>query len=394
MKRAIVIVIDSLGVGAMSDAALYNDSSDCNTLGNIAKASGGISLPVMQKLGVGNIIDVQGTPPIDRPIAQYGIMEEKSQGKDTTTGHWEMMGLILDEPFKVYPNGFPEELINEFIKKTDCKGILGNYPASGTAIIEKLHIEHEKTKFPIIYTSADSVFQIAADIDVIPLEKIYEYSEIARKLLVNEYNVSRVIARPYHIVEGKPTRISKYRHDYSVKPTKPTLLNEIVAKSGTVIGIGKIEDIFVKEGITHAVHTGSNREGLALTLNAIKNELNLDTIKVSENITISDKFQMIFTNLVDTDMLYGHRNDVEGYKNALIEIDTYLQKILDALTENDLLIVTADHGCDPTVEGTDHTREKVPVMVYHKNIVPKQLDTTKSFSFVADICKNWIFEIN
>ncbi len=388
MKRAIVIVIDSLGCGAMEDAHLYNDSAECNTLCNIAKVCGGMYLPNLQKLGIGNIVNVLGTPEIENPVGQWGIMLEQSQGKDTTTGHWEMMGLVLDEPFKVYPKGFPYELITTFIEETQCGGILGNYPASGTAIIEELHDEHARTKFPIVYTSADSVFQIAVDVDIVPLETLYRYCEIARKLLVDKYNVSRVIARPYHLVDGKPTRISKDRRDYSVKPTKPTLLNEIIDKNGSVVGIGKIEDIFVKEGISHAVHIGSNREGLDLTLSAIKNELDLDKIRIAPS---GNDMQMIFTNLVDTDMLYGHRNDAKGYKNALLEIDSYIEKIVNALSDDDLLIITADHGCDPTVEGTDHTREQVPVLVYNKGIEPKNLGVLTSFSYVADVCREWLF---
>ena len=377
MKRAIVIVIDSMGCGAMDDAPLYNDTLDCNTIGNIARKTGGMYLPNMQKLGIGNIIDIKGTPAINAPVGQWGIMREVSQGKDTTTGHWEMMDLVLDVPFKVYPKGFDNEIIEKFIEQTNCGGVLGNIPASGTKIIEQLNDEHQKTKFPIVYTSADSVFQIAVDVDVIPLETLYEWCKIARKILVGKHNVSRVIARPYKIIEGKPKRISKDRRDFSVKPPKPTLLNEIKDNGGEVIGVGKIEDIFVKEGITKAVHTGSNREGLELTLQFVKEKQTKD-------------IEFIFTNLVDTDMLYGHRNDIEGYKNAILEIDEFLPKIIENLNENDLLIITADHGCDPTVEGTDHTREKVPVLIYNKNIQPKNLGELPSFTFVAKTIREWL----
>lgn len=377
MKRAIVIVIDSMGCGAMDDAPLYNDTLECNTIGNIARKTDGMYLPNMQKLGIGNIIDIKGTPAIDAPVGQWGIMREVSQGKDTTTGHWEMMDLVLDVPFKVYPKGFDNEIIEKFIEQTNCGGVLGNIPASGTKIIEQLNDEHQKTKFPIVYTSADSVFQIAVDVDVIPLETLYEWCKIARKILVGKHNVSRVIARPYKIIEGKPKRISKDRRDFSVKPPKPTLLNEIKDNGGEVIGVGKIEDIFVKEGITKAVHTGSNREGLELTLQFVKEKQTKD-------------IEFIFTNLVDTDMLYGHRNDIEGYKNAILEIDEFLPKIIENLNENDLLIITADHGCDPTVEGTDHTREKVPVLIYNKNIQPKNLGELPSFTFVAKTIREWL----
>ena len=378
MKRAIVIVIDSMGCGAMDDAPLYNDLLECNTLGNIAKKSNGMFLPNMQKLGIGNIIDIQGTPSVASPEAQWGIMRERSQGKDTTTGHWEMMDLILDVPFKTYPEGFDKEIIDAFIAQTHCGGVLGNIPASGTKIIEQLNDQHQKTKFPIVYTSADSVFQIAVDIDVIPLETLYKWCKIARNILVGEHNVSRVIARPYKIIDGAPKRISKDRRDFSVKPPKKTLLDEIVEKGGDVIGIGKIEDIFVKQGITKAVHTGSNSEGLNLTFEFIKQKQTKD-------------IEFIFTNLVDTDMLYGHRNDIEGYKNAIIQIDAFLPKIIKKLTSDDMLIITADHGCDPTVPGTDHTREKVPLLIYGKTIQPKPIGELPSFNYVAKRIREWLF---
>lgn len=389
MKRAIIVVIDSMGIGAMPDCKEYNDVPECNTLVNVAQKSGGLFLPNMQKIGIGNLANIKGVPEIKNPVGQYGIMQEVSKGKDTTTGHWEIAGLILDKPFKVYPNGFPDEIINSFIEKTGCKGILGNYPASGTKIIEDLHAEHEKTQFPIIYTSADSVFQIAVDIDIIPIEKLYDFCKIARDILVDEYNVSRVIARPYRIIDSKPTRIGGLRRDYSVEPPKPTMLNEILDNNGAVIGIGKIEDIFVKSGISHAIHTGSNKEGLELTIKAVKNELELDKIKMKD-INSYDK-SLIFTNLVDTDMLYGHRNDFIGYKNALEEIDRALPEITNAMTDEDILIITADHGCDPTVKGTDHTREQVPLLIWSKNIEPKALGTIKSFDYVANVTKNWLF---
>lgn len=390
MIRAIVVVIDSMGCGAMPDAPEYNDFLCCNTLSNVARVKGGLKVPTLEKLGLGNIIEIEGVNRNPEHIGQYAIMGEKSKGKDTTTGHWEMMGLILDEPFLTFPNGFDKEIIDAFIERTGCKGILGNYPASGTKIIEDFQEEHAKTKFPIVYTSADSVFQIAVDINVIPLETLYEYCKIARLLLDEKSNVSRVIARPYKMVEGKPTRISESRRDYSVVPFKKTLCNEIVENNGLVLGIGKIEDIFVGSGISHAVHTGSNKEGLELTLKAVENSLNLKKLEISESAEIPDKY-FIFTNLVDTDMLYGHRNDPIGYAKAIEEIDLYIEKILQSLQDDDLLIITADHGCDPTVEGTDHTREYVPLIVYHKNIEPKNLGMQDSFTYVATLVKDWLF---
>lgn len=390
MKRAIVVVIDSMGCGAMKDCADYGDVPECNTLGNVACAAGGLNAPNFGRLGLGNIGRIKGIEKNPSAIGQYGIMKETSKGKDTTTGHWEMMGLILDNPFKVYPNGFPSEIINKFIEETKCGGILGNYPASGTKIIEDFNKEHAQTKFPIIYTSADSVFQIAVDIDIIPVETLYEYCKIAREILTDEYNVSRVIARPYRMIDGKPTRIGSLRRDYSVEPFKPSTCDEIIEKNGLVLGIGKIEDIFVGKGISHAIHTGGNKEGLELTLKAIKNELNLDELKTPNyDVKTFDK-QFIFTNLVDTDMLYGHRNDFEGYARAIEEIDTYLPKFMDNMTEDDLLIITADHGCDPTVKGTDHTREQVPLIIYSKNIKAGKLEEINSFAYVSDRLKDWL----
>ncbi len=392
MKRAIIMVIDSMGCGAMADCTDYKDITECNTLCNVAKANGGLNLPTMQKMGIGNLGDVMGVAPEKNTIAQYGIMREVSKGKDTTTGHWEIAGLVLDEPFRVYPEGFPSDVIEKFIEKTGCGGVLGNYPASGTKIIEDLNEEHHKTKFPIIYTSADSVFQIAVDVDVIPLEELYRMCRIAREILVGEHNVSRVIARPYHVVDGKPTRISKDRRDYSVEPPKPTVLNEILQAGGRVVGIGKIEDIYVKSGISHAVHTGSNKEGLELTLKAVEGSLELDNIKIADS-KEPPVAELIFTNLVDTDMLFGHRNDWKGYGNAIEEIDAFLPKIMDKMTKDDILFVTADHGCDPTVPGTDHTREQVPLLVYSKadDFTAKDLGILPTFAYVADEVRKWLF---
>lgn len=410
MKRAIIIVIDSMGIGAMPDCKDYNDVYECNTLKNVCTFNNGLHLPNMAKLGLGNIQTFKGITPAPNPLGQYGTMAEKSKGKDTTTGHWEIAGLILDKPFDTFPEGFDNDLIHKFIEKTGCEAILGNYPASGTKIIEDLNEKHQKTKYPIVYTSADSVFQIAVDIDLIPLETLYKWCKIAREILDGgKWNISRVIARPYRIIDGKPTRVSKDRRDYSVVPTKPTLLNEIQNSGGEVIAIGKIEDIFSKSGITHAVHIGNNKEGLELTLKAVKNELDLDSIKMqrgkdaetqreAENyasmhpdIFASNTINrtLIFTNLVDTDMLYGHRNDAKGYGQALEEIDIYMGDIINNLEDDDLLIITADHGCDPTVEGTDHTREYVPVLFYHKNIEPKDLDLLIGFDNIAKYIRNW-----
>ena len=390
MRRAIVVVIDSMGIGAMEDCRDFGDVPECNTLKHVCEFNGGLKVPNLSAMGLGNIQDFMGIDKTENPTAKYGTMIEKSKGKDTTTGHWEFMGLINEKPFATFPNGFPDELINKFIKETNCGGVLANIPASGTAIIEKLNEEHHRTKFPIVYTSADSVFQIALDTDLIPLETLYKWCEIARKLLDDgNYNVSRVIARPYKIIDGKPTRISKDRRDYSMVP-KRTLLNDIKDIGAKVIGIGKIEDIFSKAGITHAIHTGSNKEGLELTLKAVRNELDLPSIAYKDYVEKDMPYEMIFTNLVDTDMLYGHRNDPKGYGKAIEEIDSYLPAIKESMTPDDMLIITADHGCDPCVEGTDHTREKVPVLVYTKDEKGCDLGTLTGFDNVAKFVEEWL----
>lgn len=392
MKRAIIMVIDSMGIGAMPDCEEFGDIKECNTLRNVCAFNKGLDVPSLELLGLGNIQDFEGINKTATPIGQYGTLLEKSKGKDTTTGHWEIAGLVSEKPFATFPQGFPKELIDKFIEETGCKGILANIPASGTAIIEQLNEEHHKTGFPIVYTSADSVFQIALDTDMIPLETLYKWCEIARKILdEGKYNVARVIARPYKIIDGKPTRISKDRRDYSMAPFGKTVLDKVKDAGAKVIGIGKIEDIFEKAGITHAIHTGSNKEGLELTIKAIDGTLNLDKIKYpSVNITDNDR-EIIFTNLVDTDMLFGHRNNAEGYGKAIEEIDEYLEKILPLIGEDDLLIVTADHGCDPTVPGTDHTREQVPVLYYSKGIEPKDLGVTVGFDSIAQRVSDWLF---
>lgn len=369
-KRAIVIVVDSMGAGAMPDAKEYNDDLTCNTLKNLADATGGLNVPNLEKLGFGNIIDIKGVKKTSTPEADFGLLKLNSKGKDTTTGHWEMMGLILEHPFKTYLK-FDDEIINEFLRRTRAKGILGNKPASGTKIIEELNEEHQKTKFPIIYTSADSVFQIALDIDIIPVEILYHWSKIARRIL-DEKNagVSRVIARPYRVIDGIPTRIGSLRHDYSVEPPQKTLLNILEDNNKKVLGIGKIYDIFVGSGVSEKVLTKGNTDGLNKTLDAIK----------------TSDADFIFTNLVDTDMLYGHRRDPEGYKKAIEEIDSYIPQMIENLKDDDILIITADHGCDPTFRGTDHTREMVPYLCYSKNKKEgENIGTKGSLKFVSEV---------
>ncbi len=371
MKRAIVIVIDSMGIGALPDAEEFGDDLSVNTLVNIANTQNGLNVPNMEKMGLGNIKNIKGVNKTNAPTADYGILNMKSKGKDTTTGHWELMGLILENPFKTYIK-FDDKIINEFIEKTNCKGILGNYPASGTKIIEELNQEHQKTKFPIIYTSADSVFQVAVDIDLIPVETLYDWCKTARKIL-DESNsgISRVIARPYRVIDSKPTRIGGLRHDYSVKPPKDTILNILEKNGKKTLGIGKIYDIFTGSGITEKIPTKGNTDGLNQTLNAIK----------------QSDCDLIFTNLVDTDMLYGHRRDSLGYKNAIEEIDSYIPDFIKYMNDDDILIITADHGCDPTYKGSDHTRECVPYLMYKKNYIGQNIGTLDSFTYVSEVIK-------
>lgn len=252
------------------DCEEFGDTKECNTLRNVCAFNNGLDVPVLEAMGLGNIQDFKGIKKTATPIAQYGTLQEKSKGKDTTTGHWEIAGLVSEKSFSTFPNGFPKELVDKFIQETGCKGILANIPASGTAIIEKLNDEHHSTGYPIVYTSADSVFQIAVDTDMIALETLYEWCKIARRLLdEGNYNTARVIARPYKVIDGKPTRISKDRRDYSMEPPEDTVLDKVKKAGAKVIGIGKIEDIFSKAGITHAIHTGSNKEGLQLTIKAL-----------------------------------------------------------------------------------------------------------------------------
>ena len=391
MKRAIVVVIDSMGIGAMPDCRDFNDIPECNTLKNVCKFNHGLNVPNLAKLGLGNIQDFEGIAKEANPIGQYGTMKEKSNGKDTTTGHWEMAGIVLKEAFKTFTQtGFPQEIIDEFVKRTNCGGVLANCAASGTKVIVDYNDEHHATKYPIIYTSADSVFQIAVDTDLIPLTTLYEWCQIARKMFDDlGVTVSRVIARPYHLVDGVPTRIGKDRRDYVLAPDQDTMLTDVEKANGTVIAIGKIEDIFCKQGVTHAIHTGSNKECLELTLKAINNTLDLKSIEYKA-VPNADK-SLIFTNLVDTDMLFGHRNDAAGYGKAIEEIDTYIPKFIDAMGEDDYLIITADHGCDPTVPGTDHTREYVPILIYSKKLQPKDLGVLDGLDSVAKFVKEWIF---
>lgn len=343
-RRAIVIVLDSVGIGALPDAANYGDAGS-NTLGHIAEERP-LHLPHLKRLGLGNIAPLKGIEPEASPLACYGRMAERSAGKDTTTGHWEIAGLILDKPFPTFPNGFPPEFIQAYEEAIGRK-TLGNVVASGTEIIQRLGDEHVRTGFPIVYTSADSVFQVAAHEEVIPLAELMRICQIAREMLTGDLKVGRVIARPFLGEKGNYRRTPN-RHDFALLPLGETMLDKVLEAGMSVRAIGKIRDIYAGKGVSQAQATKGNEEGVEKIL-----EFMLD-----------DRPGLIMANLVDFDMLYGHRNDVEGYAKALEAFDARLPEILEALGEDDLLVITADHGCDPTTESTDHSREYVPLLIF------------------------------
>ena len=363
MKRVFLIVLDSLGIGEMPDAAAFGDK-DCNTLKRIS-TSPEFCIDNLFKMGLGNIDGVNFLKKAELPSAAFARMTELSAGKDTTIGHWEIAGVVSDSPMPTYPDGFPNEILDEFSKKTG-RGVLCNKPYSGTKVIADYGEEHIKTGDLIVYTSADSVFQIAAHEDIVPPEALYEYCRIAREILVGYHAVGRVIARPF--VGNYPdfTRTSN-RHDFSVEPPKETLLDAIKSANKTVYAVGKIFDIFAGKGVTQKVFTTSNLDGIEKTLKA------LDT----------DFDGLCFINLVDFDMLYGHRQDINGYAKALTEFDRYLPEITTKMRDDDILVITADHGCDPGDNSTDHTREYTPLIVYGKSVKPINLGTRKTFADIA-----------
>ena len=372
-KRIFLVVLDSVGIGEAPDAADFDDIG-ADTLGHIADYVGGLKMPTMAKLGLSHIKQISGIEKVDAPIAYFTKMEEASVGKDTMTGHWELMGLHIDQPFQTFPNGFPDELINEIIEKTG-RGVIGNKPASGTEILDELGDKHIETGDLIIYTSADSVLQIAAHEDVVPIEELYHICEIARKLTLNEkYMVGRVIARPF---VGEPGNFSRTanRHDYALKPFGRTVMNELKDADYDVIALGKITDIFDGEGITETVRTVDNDDGMEKLIQSMDQEFT----------------GLNFLNLVDFDAKYGHRRDPKGYAEALEAFDQQLPQVIEKLRRDDLLIITADHGNDPTHHGTDHTREYVPLLVYHKGInAGRELPIRKTFADIgATIADNF-----
>jgi phosphopentomutase len=345
INRVVLIVLDSLGVGALPDAAQYGDSGS-NTLAHVAEAAGGLAVPNLETLGLGHIGDFAGVHRMGEPDGCFGRMAELSKGKDTTTGHWEMAGLVLDRPFPTYPLGFPPEIIEAFQEAIGRK-VLGNKTASGTEIIKEFGEEHLRTGFPIVYTSADSVFQIAAHEQVIPVEHLYHMCREARKLLRPPHQVARVIARPFTGEPGSFQRTEE-RRDFSLDPPGQMLLDLLKQAGHPVVGIGKIDDLFKGRGLTRVIHAGNNEVGMD------------ETVRILSLVPRG----LIFVNLVDFDMLYGHRNDVVGYARALELFDAWLPELLSAMRQGDLLCVTADHGNDPTMSGTDHTREYVPLLAY------------------------------
>ena len=373
-RRAVVIVLDGLGAGKAPDAAAFGDEG-ANTLANTARATGGLEATNLQALGLGNVEEIGGITPTSSPTASHGLMVELSAAKATLAGHWEMMGLVLDAPLPTYPEGFPEELLRRFEDETG-RGVIGNRPASGTQIIEELGAEQEKTGAWILYTSADSVFQIAANTGVIPLEELYEASKKAHKMLIGEGEimVERVIARPFHGEPGAYVREHENRHDYGITPPSETYLDRMVDAGHETIAVGKVRDIFDGRGITEHLPAPPD-----------------DSAKVDAVLDALGRIEsgLIFANLVDFDAKYGHRRDSEGMAENIRRFDERLPELLDALAEEDIMIITADHGNDPTFRGTDHTRERVPLLVVDGD-EPHDLGIREGFSDVGATVAAWL----
>jgi phosphopentomutase len=346
MPRACLIVLDAVGVGDLPDAAGYG-SAGSNTLAHVAEAVGGLELPALQQLGLGNILPLAGIPPRASAPAVWGQLAERSAGMDTTTGHWEMAGIITKRPFPTFPEGFPDQLLEGFSRRTG-RGVLGNVAASGTEIIQRLGERHQQTGDWIVYTSADSVFQLAAHEQTVPVEELYAACRIARELLTGDLAVGRVIARPFEGAPGRYTRTPR-RHDFSLLPPRPNQLERLRGEGVTVYGVGKIGDIFAGQDIDSSAPTESNAQGIARTIERLRD---------------GDDRSLVFTNLVETDMIWGHRNDPEGFADALREFDEELPRLMAALRHGDLLVLTSDHGCDPTTPSTDHSREHALLLAH------------------------------
>lgn len=362
---AIVLVIDSGGVGASSDAARFGDQPGVDTLGNAARAAGGLSLPNLERLGLGDLTRMAGVAPVSAPAADVARLRESSAGKDTITGHWEMMGIVIRHPFPTYPDGFPREVVERF-EEIVGKPVLGNIAASGTEIIERLGPEHIRTGSPIVYTSADSVFQVAAHEEVVPVETLWEWCARAREMLVPPHRVNRVIARPFVGAPGAFVRTAN-RRDFAVAPPRPSMLDALENAGVPTYGLGKIQDIFCCQGVVAGGRTADNAEGLRKTVEWLDRE----------------RGGFCYTNLNDFDSKYGHRRDPDGYAKALLALDRDLPEVLDRLRPGDRLIVTADHGCDPTAPGTDHTREMVPLLDYRPGRPGRFLGELQSFAQVG-----------
>jgi len=368
LARIALVVLDSAGVGDAPDAERWGDVGS-NTLGNTARAVGGLDLPVLTSLGLGNITAIEGVPPCDDPLGAWGRLTERSAGKDTMTGHWEMMGLVSERPFPTYPEGFPAEVIAEFERRTG-RAVIGNRPASGTVIIEELVEEHLRTGALIVYTSADSVFQVAAHEDVVPVEELYRDCRIAREMLVGEHCVARVIARPF-VGEPGLLRRTERRRDFALPPPEQTALDLLRAAGVHTVAVGDVADVFSMHGLDDAIRTGGNAEGAEAIIRLLR----------------EGGRGLIFANLNDFDSKFGHRNDPEGYARALAEFDGHLPAMLDALGDDGLLMLTADHGTDPTTPGTDHSRERVPLLATGAGARPVNLGTRDTYADLgATIC--------
>jgi len=370
MKRAIILILDGVGAGEAPDAAAYGDARS-NTLGHLARAVGGFNLPALAQYGLGNVLELDGMPPEPGAEGAWGRMRPSSAGKDSTTGHWEIAGLHLEKPFPTYPTGFPPQIIDEFTRRTR-RGVIANVVGSGTQVIDDYGEEHARTGSWIVYTSADSVFQVAANESVVPLDELFRACETARKMLVPPHDVSRVIARPF---EGNPGsfRRTANRRDYSIEPPGETLLDALAASGIERVGVGKVDDLFAGRSIT-ARHTSSNAEGIDFIHQWLE----------------GPRSGLLFANLVDFDQLYGHRNDVAGFYNSLREFDFALPSLTAALREEDLLFITADHGNDPTTDSTDHARECVPLLAIGRRVNPGYLGGRETFSVLGATVGEWL----
>ena len=412
-KRAIIFIIDALGIGSMPDFKEFDEEKESNTFTSTVlhslKSKKGINIPTLRKLGLGNISPLEGFSPEPKTTASFGKMAELNKAKDTITGHWEMAGIKTTNVFPYYPNGFPPEIIEKLKTAFSVSGILCNLPYSGTELLKDYGEEHIRTGYPIIYTSADSVLQIAAHSSVVPLETLYEWCKAAREIMRGEHEVARIIARPFtdnpdKNSELKFIRQNDKRHDYAVLPHGKSILETLGEKNIPVIGFGKIQDIFAGVGVPFNIHTKNNIDGLEKLTDVLKgnytnHEFELihsssfsgEGVKNIDQILNSEK-ELLFINLVETDANYGHRRDPKGFAQALEDIDIRLAKILELLTEDDLLLISADHGCDPTAAGTDHTREYVPLLLYAKDLTPRDLGTRNSFADIGASVLKW-FEI-